>query len=282
MPLALIHQALIALFLIAIGTPPAQAQGVLPVPELTARVMDQTGTLGAEQRQALEQKLADFERAKGTQIVVLMVPTTAPEDIAAYANRVGNTWKIGRKDVGDGLLVVIAKGDRSMRIEVAKALEGAVPDIAAAQILDQQMKPAFRQGDFAGGIGAALDQLIARVSGEPLPAVDAVHAEERGGLIENPLLSIAAIVLGGGILGPFTGALGFIVPRRWRAVQLGLVPLLGGAVNATVAYDSVNNLGAEVAALVGLASALAAWYLLHTQGDAFDTPARSAAKGRRA
>lgn len=148
----------------------AWAQGVLPVPELTARVIDQTGTLDAIQRKGLEDKLAAFEQKKGTQIVMLMVPTTQPEDIASYANRVGNTWKIGRASVGDAILVVVAKDDHKARIEVAKTLEGAVPDLAASQIIEGAMIPHFRQDDYAGGLQAAADQLIARVSGEPLPA----------------------------------------------------------------------------------------------------------------
>ncbi|RYF74253.1 MAG: YgcG family protein, partial [Comamonadaceae bacterium] len=164
---------LTALFLIAAAfgafMTAAWAQPLLAVPTLTSRVLDQTGTLNAGERQALEAKIADFEQRKGTQMVVLMVPATAPEDIASYANRVANAWKIGRRDVGDGLLVIVAKDERRMRIEVAKTLEGAVPDIAAARIIDQQMKPAFRNNDFAGGIDAALDQLMARISGEALP-----------------------------------------------------------------------------------------------------------------
>jgi uncharacterized protein len=148
----------------------ALAQGVLPVPALTARVIDETGTLDAIQRKGLEDKLAAFEQRKGTQIVVLLVPTTLPEDIASYANRVANDWKIGRKEVGDGVLVVVAKDDRKVRIEVAKTLEGAVPDLAARQIIDEAITPRFRQGDFAGGLQAAADQLIARISGESLPA----------------------------------------------------------------------------------------------------------------
>ena len=111
-------------FAIAIGAS-AWAQPVQPVPALAARVIDQTGTLDASQRAALEAKLAALEKAKGSQVVVLMVPTTAPEDIASYANRVGNTWKIGRKDVGDGVLLVVAKDDRKLRIEVAKTLDRA-------------------------------------------------------------------------------------------------------------------------------------------------------------
>ncbi|MDM0017318.1 TPM domain-containing protein [Variovorax saccharolyticus] len=173
MTAARIRQALTALLLMAAALVGAQAQGLLPVPALDARVIDQTGTLSAAERSALDAKLQAFEQKKGSQIVMLMVKTTQPEDIASYANRVGNAWKIGRKAVGDGILVVVAKDDRKMRIEVAKALEGAVPDLAAAHIIDEAMKPRFRQNDFAGGLDAAADQLIARVNGEALPQVDA-------------------------------------------------------------------------------------------------------------
>jgi uncharacterized protein len=137
---------------------------------LTARVIDQTGTLDAIQLKGLEDKLAAFEQSKGTQIAFLVVATTQPEDIASYANRVGNAWKIGRKGVGDGVLLVVAKDDRKVRIEVAKTLEGAIPDLAAKHIIDEAITPNFRKGDFAGGLRAAADQIIARVSGEALPA----------------------------------------------------------------------------------------------------------------
>jgi uncharacterized protein len=177
---ARICRALTAFLLMAAALLVAQAQGLLPVPRLDARVIDQTGTLSASQRAALEAKLQAFEKQKGSQIVMLMVPTTQPEDIASYANRVANTWKIGRREVGDGILVIVAKNDRKMRIEVAKTLEGAVPDLAAAHIIDEAMKPRFRQNDFAGGLDAAADQLIARVNGEALPPVDA-----RGGSFEG-------------------------------------------------------------------------------------------------
>lgn len=150
---------------------PAAAQDLQPVPPLTAHVVDQTGTLDDLQRTGLEQKLADFEKAKGTQIAFLLVRTTLPEDIASYANRVGNAWKIGRKGVGDGVLLVVAKDDHHVRIEVAKTLEGAIPDLAAKQIIDDAITPRFRQGDFAGGLQQAADQLIARINGEPLPPV---------------------------------------------------------------------------------------------------------------
>lgn len=149
------------------------AQTVQPQPELRARVMDQTGTLDAGALAALEARLETFERERGTQVVVLMVASTAPEDIADYTQRLGDAWKIGRKDVGDGLLFVIAKDDRRMRIAPAKSLEGAIPDVLARRILDQAVAPAFRQGDYAGGIGAGLDQILARITGENLPLADA-------------------------------------------------------------------------------------------------------------
>ena len=155
---------------VATGAGQVWAQDVLPVPPLNAHVIDQTGTLDASQTQALEQKLAAFEREKGSQIVVFMVATTLPEDISSFANRVGNAWKIGRKAVGDGVLLIVAKNDRKARIEVAKTLEGAIPDLAAKQIIDSAITPNFRNGNYALGLTAAIDQITARIAGEALPA----------------------------------------------------------------------------------------------------------------
>ena len=150
-----------------------RAQQVLPVPPLEGRVIDRTQTLDGPQRQAMEQHLANVERELGTQIVVLLVDSTLPEDIAAFAQRVGEQWKIGRRDVGDGLLIVVAKNDRRIRIEVAKALEGAVPDLAARQIISETISPAFKRNDYAGGLNAAIDRLATRIKPEGLPAPDA-------------------------------------------------------------------------------------------------------------
>jgi uncharacterized protein len=147
----------------------ALAQGVLPVPPLSARVIDTSGTLDTAQQQALEAKLAALEAAKGSQVVVYMLPTTQPEDIASFANRVANEWKIGRRTVGDGVLVIVAKNDRKVRIEVAKTLEGAIPDLAAKRIIDEGITPRFKQGDFAGGLDAAATRITALISGEALP-----------------------------------------------------------------------------------------------------------------
>ena len=247
-----IWRGLIAIFLIVTaglaGLGAAHAQQPQPVPALSARVIDQTATLDASQRQALEARLAAFEQKKGSQIVVLMVPTTAPEDIASYANRVANAWKIGRRDVGDGVLVIVAKDDRQMRIEVAKTLEGALPDLAAARIIDEQMKPAFRQNDFAGGLGAAIDQITARINGEPLPEVrrpDARQPAQGGGAAGvdwgqlGIFLFLGVFVLGrvargmlGGTLGSLAtgvgaGALALVVTSSLLlALLAGVVALL--------------------------------------------------------
>ena len=147
-----------------------RAQDVLPVPPITAQVIDQTGTLDEAQRAALVAKLAALEQQTGTQMAVLLVPTTVPEDIASYAQRVADQWKIGRRDVGDGVVIIVAKADRRVRIEVAKTLEGAVPDLAAKRIVSEQISPAFKAGDYAGGLNAAVDALAARIKGEALPA----------------------------------------------------------------------------------------------------------------
>ena len=159
-------QVFAAWLLLATGA--AHAQDVLPVPPLSGRVIDQTGTLSAAQQQALSTKLAALETQRGSQLVLLLVPSTQPEDISSYAQRVADAWKIGRREVGDGLLIVVAKNDRKVRIEVAKTLEGAIPDLAAKRIITEQITPAFKAGDFAGGLNAAVDKLSARIAGEGL------------------------------------------------------------------------------------------------------------------
>jgi uncharacterized protein len=170
--LALRALLLAALALLCLALP-AAAQELQPVPALSARVIDQTATLSATEREALEQRLATFEAQAGPQIVLLLVAKTAPEDIAAYAQRVAEAWKIGRREVGDGVLVVVAKDERRVRIEVAKALEGAIPDLAARQIIDQAMRPAFREDRYAAGLDAAVQRLEQRIGGENLPAPEA-------------------------------------------------------------------------------------------------------------
>jgi uncharacterized protein len=195
-----VKQLLVGLWLLVLGC--ASAQDLQPVPALTARVIDQAGKLDARQRQGLEAKLAAFEQKKGSQIVFLLVRTTQPEDIASYANRVGNSWKIGRAGVGDAVLLVVAVDDRKTRIEVSKALEGAVPDVVAGRIVDEQLRPYFLQDDFAGGLQAAADQLIARISGEALP--EPARAEPQRHADETDWLGVAAFAF---ILIPYLAGL---------------------------------------------------------------------------
>ena len=205
----------------------AHAQNVLAIPALTGHVVDSANALDAAQRQALESKLAAFETSNGAQIVILVVPTTQPEDIASYANRVGNAWKIGRKGIGDGLLVVVAKDDHKLRIEVAKSLEGAIPDLAAKQIIDTAITPRFKQNDYAGGLDAGADSIMALVRGEALPAPASTTTTSGGSSTEGfqwqnlSVFIFLGVIVGGpiarGILGNKLGALatagvvGFVV-----------------------------------------------------------------------
>ena len=226
----------------------AQAQDVLPVPTLNARVIDQTGTLSSAQREALEAKLAAFEAAAGTQIVMLLVPTTQPEDIAAYAQRVADTWKIGRRDIGDGVLVVVAKNDHRLRIEVAKTLEGAIPDLAARQIIDRAITPAFKAGDFAAGLNAGADQLIARIKGEALPAPSAKPPRGDAGTDWRDLLMFffIGVPVVGGILSSVMGRkLGSVVTAGGAGVFGWLLSasLLIGGIAAVLALLMVGVLG---------------------------------------
>ena len=238
-----LRQLALLLSLLLVGTQ-LHAQDVLPVPPLSGRVIDQTGTLTAAQSEALTNKLAAFEAASGPQIVVLMVPTTQPEDIAAYAQRIGDAWKIGRRDIGDGLLIVVAKTDRRVNIQTAKALEGAVPDLAARQIIDNTIRPAFRANDYAGGIDAAVDQLIARIKGEGLPAPaqrQGGSSSPFGGLQPMELLIFAFI------------ALPIVAGVTRRIFGRGLGSLASGGATGVVAWlVSSSLLLAGVGAVIGL------------------------------
>ncbi|MCX7693867.1 TPM domain-containing protein [Tepidimonas taiwanensis] len=225
----------------------AAAQTLQPVPPLTARVMDLTGTLTAEQRAALEARLAAFERERGSQVVVLMVPTTAPEDITDYTQRVGDAWKIGRRDVGDGVLLVVAKEDRRVRIATTKAVEGAIPDLLASRIIERAIVPRFRAGDFAGGLEAGVEQILAALAGEALPLPEAptgggsddAGAEDLIGLLFG--LGVVATVLRG-ILGRVLGAF----------VTAVLAGVLGTGLNLSLGWLGLLVLAAFLFALLGV------------------------------
>jgi uncharacterized protein len=181
------------------------------VPPLRSPVTDLTGTLTREQVASLEQMLHSFEARKGSQIAVLMVPSTAPETIEQYALRVAEQWKIGRARIDDGAILAVAKNDRALRIEVGYGLEGALNDATASRIIREVIVPRFREGDFYGGINAGVDRMIRVIDGEPLPA-PAKSAPQVEGTIAQllPVLLILAVVLGAALramLGRFLGAL---------------------------------------------------------------------------
>jgi uncharacterized protein len=187
---------LAALALLLAFALPAGAQQPLAVPQLTTQVTDLTGTLTTAQAQALTGKLAEVARRKGAQIGILIVPTTGADSIEQYTQRVFDQWKLGRKGVDDGVLVLVAKNDRTMRIQPGYGLEGAIPDSIAGRIIREQMTPAFRQGDFAGGLGAAVDSLIRRIDGEPLPPPPPDSGSSGGAPLDFPQVFIMAIIAG--------------------------------------------------------------------------------------
>ncbi|MEO7149884.1 MAG: YgcG family protein [Rhodanobacteraceae bacterium] len=167
----MLRDLLVAMFIVALCVVafPAHAQGTVPVPALKARITDLTHTLTAQQTQSLETQLASLEQRKGAQVVVLMLASSEPEAIEDYATRVFDQWKIGRKKVDDGVLVVVAKNDHRAMIETGYGLEGAIPDAAAARIIREYMAPKFRTNDYYGGLNDALDAIEKLVDGEPLP-----------------------------------------------------------------------------------------------------------------
>jgi uncharacterized protein len=178
------------------------------VPPLSGRVVDQTATLSAGDIAALTQTLKSLEQRKGSQVAVLIVPTTAPEAIEQYSIRVAETWKIGRKKIDDGALLVVAKDDRKLRIEVGYGLEGALTDVTASRIINEIIVPKFRNGDFAGGISAGVARIVGVIDGEPLPAP---QPQQTWNLPDHfgdafPFLFLA-VIMGGHILTAILGRL---------------------------------------------------------------------------
>lgn len=184
-----------------------QAQELQPVPRLQARVTDNAGLLPEARRTALEARLAAFERQKGTQVAVLTLASTAPEPIEAYSIRVVDAWRLGRAGVDDGVLFVIARDDRRMRIEVGRGLEGALPDARAKQIIADAVAPRFKAGDYPGGIEAGVEAILALLSGEALPPPPAVDEGRKGDTEEWLVLGLVATIIGGGVLRALFGRL---------------------------------------------------------------------------
>ncbi|MCL5060008.1 MAG: TPM domain-containing protein [Candidatus Thermoplasmatota archaeon] len=198
------------------------------VPDLSRRVTDLTATLSAEQVAALESKLAAFEAQKGSQIAVLIVPTTQPEDIAQFGIRVAEQWKIGREKIDDGVILIVARDDRTLRLEVGYGLEGAIPDAIAKRVIAETITPYFKAGDFYGGIDAGVQQLMRLIEGESLPPPSEAGSSGDdgsfvmlvvGGIVAGWLLSmLMSRPAAGGIAALGSGAVG--------AMLLGFTPVL--------------------------------------------------------
>ena len=225
--------ALIAIFIFASFNVRAE---LVAIPALKTHVTDLTQTLTPAQQSQLEAKLSVFEQQSGSQIAVLMVASTQPEDIAQYGIRVADAWKLGREKPDDGLLILVAKNDHKMRIEVGYGLEGAIPDLTAKRVITEVMAPSFKQNDFYGGINNATDKLIALISGEQLPAPNKQVAGNDSFDNMLPLLLFGGLVLGGilrAIFGHFFGGVlngGAIAVLAW---------MLGGGVLAAILFGAI-------------------------------------------
>jgi uncharacterized protein len=220
--------------LLALAALGARAQ--VAIPPLSARVTDLTGTLSGQAVNRLESKLAAFEAGKGSQIVVLIVPTTGPEEIEQYGIRVYDAWKLGRKGVDDGAILLVAKNDHRVRIEVGRGLEGALTDVTVGHIIADTITPHFKLGDYDGGVEAGIDQILAVVSGEPLPEPD--KKWEVHGALSNalPLLLLVAVVASGilrSLFGRLLGSLltgGVVGGAAWVLSHVLLVGVVAGVV----------------------------------------------------
>ncbi|ALJ29306.1 MULTISPECIES: TPM domain-containing protein [Stenotrophomonas] len=226
----------------ALGT--AVAQQLAPIPPLDSPVVDTTGTLDAAQRQALVQQALALQQRKGSQLQILIVPSTRPEDIAQYTTRVFEQWGIGRKGVDDGVLLVVARDDRRVRIEPGYGLEGAIPDAIANRVIQEYLVPRFRNDDYAGGIAEATAVLVRLIDGEPLPAPVASNREPDGG---NATFGIALFI------GGFAAVLvRLLFARRSRPMRGALAALLGGAAGWLLLSLAGGGVAAAVALFMSL------------------------------
>ncbi|HLQ02182.1 MAG TPA: YgcG family protein [Burkholderiales bacterium] len=238
-----------AMFLLAV---PSFAADEVAVPALKARVTDLTGTLTAGQIQTLEGRLRDFERGKGSQIAVLILPSTAPETIEQYSIRVAEAWKIGRTKADDGVILVVAKNDRRLRIEVGRGLEGAIPDAIANRVVSEVIAPHFRANDFYGGIAAGADTLAKLIEGETLPPPERQAGANKSSPDYQSLLVMLLVlaIIGGGFLSRILG-------RGVGAAGTGaLAGLVTWAIAGTVVIGAVAAVAVFLFVLLAAAGGL--------------------------
>jgi uncharacterized protein len=218
----------------------AAAFAAVAVPPLVGRVVDETGTLSSGDIAALNQTIRNFETRKGSQIAVLIVPTTDGEAIEQFSLRVAEAWKIGRKKIDDGAVLVIAKNDRHLRIEVGYGLEGALTDVTTKRIIDEEITPKFKSGDFAGGVSAGINRMIRVIDGEKLPAPEPPHWQHTA-LFDvsdmlNPFLLIPVFLFGGlmrSMLGRLVGSVvsaGVVTLVAWLLFGSLIAAIVAGAI----------------------------------------------------
>ena len=238
--MTLLSQLRVAVLALALGAP-LVAVALNPVPALTGHVVDQTATLTTEQMATLEQTLAAFEARKGSQLAVLIIATSAPEAIEPYALRVAELWKLGRKKVDDGAILIIAKDDRATRIEVGYGLEGSLNDATSKRIISDAILPRFKQQDYYGGISAGVGQIIGVIDGESVPAQRSKPSAGIGNIQQYaPILFILTMVFGGVLrtsIGKVPGALvtgGVVAVAAWLIVGALSVALIAGVIGLLV------------------------------------------------
>jgi len=229
----------LALLLGVVVAPPAPGQSVgVPLPRFDALVQDLTGTLTAAQQAALDEKLTAFQARKGTQVALLIIPTTQPEDIAQFGVRLAGAWKIGRKGVDDGAILIVAKDDRALRIEVQYGLEGVLTDVTASRIINDTIVPLFKEGDLYGGVNAGLDQMLKVIDGEPLPPPDQSWRRDA------PSLPWPMLIFGGVAL------ISFLRRIIGRVPAAGVIGLGGGALVYWITSRAFEAVGAGAALFV--------------------------------
>jgi len=223
------------------------AGDLVELPPLTARVTDLTATLDADQRATLEASLAKIEREHGAQVAILMLPSTRPESIEQFGIRLAEAWKLGRQRVDDGAIIIVAKGDHSMRIEVGRGLEGAVPDVVAKRIVADVMAPKFKQGDFAGGLELAIADLASAIAGEALPAPAAAKGGTAGD--SGNLFWLFVAIMAGGLLRSLLGLAGVLVVAlaagwlAWTIFASWLAAIVVAGIVALFSYLRGNGRG---------------------------------------
>lgn len=253
---------MLALFIGTLGGFAHAQTALVAVPQLTRPVTDLSASLNGDQVVQLETRLQAFEERKGSQIAVLIVPTTKPEAIEQYAIRVAEQWKVGRKKVDDGAILVVAKDDRALRIEVGYGLEGALNDATAKRIIEDIIVPRFRQGDFEGGIAAGVESMMKVIEGEALPGPDPARSQGVDASLKQllPVVLVAAVVLGGilrAALGRFPGAAvtgGIIGIAAWLLAGAAAIALMAGVLGFLFTLVGAGRRG------------MGGWYLGHGRG----------------